>query len=509
MRIRILAILLFGVILLAGCGKSSKQSATNPEEPTLNSQPPAITPQPSIDPGPQFAQPQLVDVQVTREICMESEGDRFCTMYYPVVGLGYTDLAGNLQTPTGMEALADAVDAYNQEVYTRQLYALQELKIAERHPDSTSEAFTDAKAHVTRSDSYVLSLYEHTAADYGWFELQHSYIGYTWDAQTGEALGFTDIFTDPEALPTTLLPLLEQAYPELSFYESAGEMLSQSIQEQDGQLCFALGYEGVHLFMADYWIAPSSTPLHLVLSYQDYPTLVKAKYQTAPDSWMICPEYDQQILLGDMRVQLQWEMTEDVDVLWTISVNDRSLSELFYGYEPECYILHKDGSYYLYLTVPAGDISANTNIYELTPQGAVLISEENLAIAYNSPMNPDHLAMQTNDLVCPGDFILVPWGWYSVDADGMPVLESGYGLVSRPLVTNCNLELRVTSIEDPVAHMDTATVDQGTQLMPFRTDMATYLDFLDEDGNAYRLEINEFSDDMQVPGYPDLDEMFS
>lgn len=456
----------------------------------------------------------LLGLSMQAEMLMESNEKGCCSVQYPCLTLGYTDFSGDFRNQEDAEVLCDALDTYNHEAHIRQTQIMGDLKQALPGGTENTELYAQTNVFVTRSDALVLSFYEQQTSNGLLPPGQVVRRTYNLDGRTGICLGFDDVFTDTAALPALLSAAFAQAYPELPLPTDTETLIREALENGDERLGFALTYGGVYICAEGYWLAPSPEGPMLLLSFADYPELVRKEYQVSPGRWMRRPEYDVDTLTADgLRLQLHWQTAEELDDLeglWTATVNgEHALSCSFYGQEPVCHVLQAEKGAYLYLEIPSGGVSARSQIYRITENGLVQAAMLDWAIKSDSPLDPNHMAMVSDELIYPGNLMLMVWGWYGIDENGMPMLSEGYGLMSRPLVLNEDVEVMKVSLQNPEATEGTVTVWAGTQLTPFRTDLETYLDLMDEEGNGYRFTIDGFSDDMKLPGYPNPDELFS
>ncbi|MBR2062470.1 MAG: hypothetical protein IJ969_04050, partial [Anaerotignum sp.] len=158
---------------------------------------------------------------------------------------------------------------------------------------------------------------------------------------------------------------------------------------------------------------------------------------------------------------------------------------------------------------PAGDISMVTDIYEITSNGLKKIGNLPLAMHSSVNLNPDRLFMDINDMLYAYDIMLMPYGMYRVDDDGMPVLlEDTFGVTGTDMVGKETFRIYMTDPKDASVEEGFTTVAQGIILTPFRTDMETYLDLFTEDGRAIRLTIDGWYDEMNIHGFGTLNDGF-
>jgi len=476
-----LLVLILCTGMLSGCAGSRKKVSAPADTKPIFTTPVTDPTQPTEPVQIPMTKPTVIDLSVVWAMEVVTQAEESCYLEYPVLELGYLGMDGSIVSEQPLEGLAAALADYNQDVMTRQ----QQTALQLINDPQAAMPSLEVRAYVTRNDSQVVSFYEQITEQHDWGVAYLRYRAYTFDTQTGNQLTAQDVFMDPDALATTVTEALQQEFPD-------------GAVEDPSQLTFALTPAGVRFFYED---------LQVEIPHEG---LVKPQYAQVPDSWMLKLTYDTYTQLDARNyIRLQWESGQWDDVLWTAEVNGVALTREYYGNGPDCYVICADGRYFLYVTVPAGDISCTSQVFEITQQGLVPLGEPEMSIWDKTSLNPQRIAMSLNEISYPGNFLLQTWGWFSLDEEGMPLLLSGFGVLSRPLMLNCSLELRNTFVDDPTAHAGTSTVYQGQLLTPFRTDMLTYLDFLDEAGNAYRLEIENYGDEMIAPGYPTMEEMFS
>jgi len=423
---------------------------------------------------------------------------------YPQILLGYQNWSGTYVATEGYEALNGVLDNYNAQVEARQQAELS------RTESLGGSYHSDITLQVTRNDDVVAAFAEKAFLLKDGQEQDSDWTTYNIDAKTGKMLGYTDVFPHIEELPELLARAFVDAYPELEFSYMADELIEESIREEDGYLSFALSYGCVHIYADKNWLAMSDSGQHITLSYADYPELVYEYYQTSPEKWIIKLEYGvNYIAEGGAMLSMDWTEMTDMEIRWTAVVNGRGINEVFYGYEPECYLSGINGKSYLYVKVPAGDVSMYSYIYEVTPWGLVKKDEIGAALDQETNLNPDRLRLYTNNIVYAGYMMLLPSGWYSLDGEGIPMLTEGYGLSSMTMTLLQTIEAMEVDREDPLGLVERSTLWEGTQMTPFRTDGYSYIDFLTGNGRAFRLEIDGFHDEMQFIGFGTSEDLFS
>lgn len=481
-------------VLLSGCNIS-----VTPSE-TLGSTPSTTAPQ-----SEEVTTPETTDLFVDTKSVMDRSNDVFFWVEYPEIVPGYRDFAGNV-VDSGTDALRQALKGYNENIKKQQADVEATLRAGTIYAEEDDQLFSKAEAIITRNDTAVLSFYERIETDYGYVKEGIALRGYTWDAATATPLTFQDVFEAPEALAEVLEKAFRERYGALPLRDNTAQLLQDAVEFGGRELSFALGHGCVHIFAEDQFLAAAPGALHIVLPAD----LLKEEYALDTESWMMKMPYGVTLPLGDsINASIQWYSSEDSWGELTLTANGEALTEELFNVDPSCYLVYKDGQYLLFLKEPAADVSNRSRFYEFTEDGVSFLGFADTAIREDTSLNPDRVAMNLDDILYLDNFMLLAWSFHTLDMNGMTRVDETYGLVSRDLLLNADVELTSVSAEDPTATSDTVTVTSGTLLTPFRTDMDSYLDLLDEAGNAYRLPIDEYSEDMQFPGYLDLNELFS
>jgi len=422
-----------------------------------------------------------------------------CYLYasFPIIDLGYTDEAGELHTPEGFGDLEQALSLYNQDVYEKQQAEMEWLHSAAfaiaESGDDIWEIYSQAEAVITRSDSLAVSFYEHTQQYEGQDE-QHLWRAYNIDAQSGAQLSFDDVFTRPDELPAALAHALRAAYPHLEFPSDTDALLAESMYDRDGDLCFALGYGLIHFFAADGWLTPGFGGQHITLLLSDYPSLVRSEYAALPESMMIVPEYDIEYpLIGGGTFSMGWQVDpeDEMNILWQADVNGHAVPIEYFGYAPECLLICAGGQNYLYIRIPAGDISLATEIYRIKETGLEYIGEVDFTWDDMLNLDPQHMLME-QIFIYTDQIMLFAGGLYRIGADGLPEAASDvFGLSGPPLRTQEEFRMYLLASEQADASAEPVFVSSGELLTPLRTDMRTYMDFYTEDENLLRFDLTE------------------
>jgi len=459
--------------------------------------------------------PDALDLSVGEEFTLEHVDGCFVSVQYPVLTLGYPHWDGDYQNGQGHDALDVALDNYNREIQMDQQALLNyTLRPAAQRLalEGVEELYSLAEVYVTRSDERVVSFYEAMTQCNGLIPEQQYRRTFNFNAETGKKLTFADVFTSVNDLPELLAEAFAAADPSLSASDGLAERIGLSIREEDGIVCFALANGGVHFFAEKNPLGGPVGVVHAMLTYKDFPELVKLFYRPQARSWVTRVEYDTDYILADgTPLHMTWDVPEEEsgDIQWTITINGRDRTESFYGYGPECWLVHVGHKIFLYLEEPAGDVSHCTRIYEVTKGGLMSCGQVDAAIYEQLNCSPERLLMVGSDYVSSGYTMLMTYGLYRIGEDGMPVpvREDEFGLMGPTLALKRDVEATLADRHDPNLEDGPVPLEAGVRLVPFRTDKHSYVDFLDEQGDVCRFAIDSFSDEMILNGFGTLEEL--
>lgn len=339
--------------------------------------------------------PKGLDFTVSRQFLLENINGRYVSLEYPVLELGYETLDGEWLHTDDYPALVEALSIYNKEEQDFHEGNRSILRSAANNIEGDDEAFqelyTYTDAYVTRNDTNVLSFYTFTRHFEGWVQELCDWETRNFDVKTGNNLSFEDIFTDLDELAQIVEAEIRAAYPELQFWDETGQLIDAGIRDNEGIL-FALSYEGVHIFAENQYLSGGDTKgQHIVLSYSDYPDLVKEAYRAVPQNWRMKLDYGVAYpLTPTMYLELTWGFAGSMEnILWNARVNGIDYTEVFYGYAPDCYLLCKEGRYYISMRVPTGDVTLMTNTYEVTENEILFLGTEEGVIPEDIYMSLD------------------------------------------------------------------------------------------------------------------------
>lgn len=417
--------------------------------------------------------PIQLDLSVAEELAMEDVGGCFLSIRYPVLTLGYPHWDGAYRNGQGHNALDAALDNYNREIRMDQEAMLRyTLRPAAEQMtgEGPLELYSLADVYVIRSDNRVLAFYEAMTQYTGVIGEQQFRCTFNFNARTGKKLTFANVFSDVNDLPDLLAEAFAAADSSLDPADALADRINVAIQEENGQVCFALANGGVHFFAEKNPLGGTVGIVHAMLSYRNYPELVKAFYCPAAKQWLTKLQYDTDYVLPDgTTLRMGWDIPSagDEDIQWTVTINGRIRTEHFYGYGSECWLVQVDHRTFLYLEEPTGDVSHCTRVYEITEFGRLQRGQVDAAIHEELSCNPERLLMVGNDYVSSGSAMLMPYGLYRVGEDGLPVpVQEEFGLMGSTLSLARDVEATLADQYDPTAEEGPLPLAAGTQLPP-------------------------------------------
>jgi len=361
--------------------------------------------------------PSVLPIIQSKEVVAESENGRSIYTVHPILSL----------TKNGGEeygALEDAVRNYSEGLRTEYRTNLMRLRQAAKTVNGDfTELYSQNEMFVTKSDSRVLSFYEKRTEFEGWLDTMYWWDAHTFDSQSGKELGFADVFTDPEQLPELLYLELESAYPEIEFIEETPKILKEVIGENNtAVVSFSLSPGYVNVFFTDYRFTLKHTGgHHIALSFKDYPELVKPEFRTNAVNYIFKVDYNFSYPLSDgIKLRTEYIPSDEGEGGNLICrVNGSEYSEKVYDLPNELYLIRKNGRYFLYMNVPTGDASKQTNVYEVKSDGLAFVGKADMAMAENFELDPDRIRMVR--LEGDGEQPTMIYGICKVGNGGMPV----------------------------------------------------------------------------------------
>ena len=323
---------------------------------------------------------------------------------------------------------------------------------------------------MTRNDAAVVSFFEKTRES-GLLRETRTTRARNIETASGRDLGWSDVCSDPKGLPALLDAAFRQRYPDLRFNENTEQLIRDAIEGGEN-LFFALSDGAVRVVAAEYDTVYCADGIPVSMSY------------TAQG------EYGEEIV-------------------WKLTVNGSTITEKFFPNAPECRLIRANDRNYVYLTMPASDVTMRTFVYELTADGAEKLGEAPMAMQGTTCLDPGKMQMALDELLYVEPIPLLTVGTCRVGADGMPELaREDYAIRSSAVELTNFASAPTVDLSKPDTEGEKRDVPAGTLLTAFRTDRKSYLDFLDADGVAVRFRITEFGENMELVDYGKPGELF-
>ncbi len=193
-------------------------------------------------------------------------------------------------TNEGFENLAQALDEWSGLVYSEVLamseeyasWAAENFALAET-PESFEEFYTDFGLGTQRVDDVILSFAGGHDAYVGGAHGFYSFVGYTFDVETGEIISLDRLIADDEnfqeaAIDRILSVLESEEYAEWLYddYEST----VRGMFAQDGYVSWFLNDEGIVITFDPYEIGPYAMPeIRVTLPYEEFSQYMAIKYR--------------------------------------------------------------------------------------------------------------------------------------------------------------------------------------------------------------------------------------
>ncbi|WP_029322484.1 hypothetical protein [Butyrivibrio sp. AE3004] len=460
---------------------------------------------------------EVIGVSVTEHFEAMNVPDGSGFIKFPILTIGRNDVFGetdDLKYPAE-DALRDTIDAVNS----------KEADEARSSAGSFGKGsfdrglYYDADCFVTRNDTEVVSFYVR-ACDYEDMEQsgENTFVRtYNIEAENGKILTFKDTFKNLKNLPGIIVSLLKKEYPKLDFNDNAEESISESIDDNDGDVCFALGNGFVHIFINEYVVNDRAGAYHLTLAVSDYPGLISNFYVTCPDNSLTRLDYNTDYFIKkDKSFRMEcYEAPGEEDVYWKGIVGDNTYEATYYGHAPEAYLARKNKKNYLYLNLPTGDVSFHGIIYEIKDDGIEPVPEQgdmSMTIADNTTLDPDYFLMNINNVIDGTVCFMYPTGAFKIDDDGFPVsVANEYKLSGSRVKIKESGRYNPRNIEDAANSGGMFYVTEDTEVTPYASDLKSYIDFIttdEEESRILRFTIDSFSSDMKLDNFGKLEDVF-
>lgn len=506
-------------------GQTLDASADRQSAPELTDEPstveslPEDTPEDPI-PALDVLRPLSLTLQ-TNYLDKWSEASLLCYANFDIIQLSHTE-------SQRLPALSRALNEYRNTLSesAHQAHA-ENVEMAERNfaesPDNFWGPYTNIiTLDIRRADSTVVSILGENKEYCGGIHPVSSHFASTYDSSTGEKLSLDNVVTDISALPELLEPLLREKYPNVSFFDLKGSLNSAAENNGEG-FVWTLDSQGVTFYFGQYVLASYAEGLQTVtIPFASRPELFTESYTQIPEAYtmFLSPWYPVSYDLdddGDMEEITVRAEQDESDMYHTlrITIDKKEFTDEFHAYTFTPYLVHtRNGADYLYIKSVAENDYQRLSVYDLNGDTITLVGHlwgtgfgcstgENAGAA-ELPTNPEHFLLETRM-----DLLSTTSGCrsYHVGEDGMPAADTPYYEVTTDIVLTARQELTADLINPDTGNVlkEHISVPEGSQLKLFRTDNATYMDMLMEDGQICRFQVDSASYPQTVNGISSYD----
>lgn len=416
------------------------------------------------------------------------------------------------------DTFSSLTDALQKELSSPQAEAshkthTQNAEIAARdfldHPDHFWGPYTsEVSLSVRRADSIALSVLKQDVEFTGGAHPISFYSGATFDSQSGKPLHLSDVVTDPSALPGILEPMLKAKYPNTSFFSLSDDLKSAAEKGDDG-FSWTLDPQGVTFYFSPYMLASYADGLlTATIPFAGYPELFSEAYTIVPEDYTLFFQPWKPLSYdldddGDME-EITVSGEEDENGTYTtlsVKVDQSSYDFEIYSFALNPYLVHTaDGHNYLYLKTSEENDWQQLLVYDLRKDQVSEVgrtegdsfydtcSADN-SIVRKLPTNPNSFRLSTRM-----NILSTAYGerFYKIGADGMPEPQSDtYQITSDiRLTTLQELSAVIVDPQNGTVLDAQAIIPKGETLRLYRTDKASYMDLLMEDGRICRMEVD-------------------
>ena len=419
----------------------------------------------------------------------------------------------------GFDSLKSAIKNFNDTM------ALNADQVYKNMSGGDYGVYYDEDIDVLRADAKVLSFIDNVD-QYGGATDESSSTFWNFDSQTGEAVALDEVVTDTAELPA----LLMDAIPDGTDVESLTES-SIAADIANGRLNWGIGYDGLHVILADQRTASDAYPdggtaqadgtesmtdaemmaaaaaqtstwtnlIEVTLRFADYPELFTAVFQSLPSSYGMPMEQGIPYSLtfssdGNAHtVQIKTDLSDDGysvrNVTITIDGHESGidLSGNYY-YQVHPYYLHtEDGRDFIYLNENGEDDFSSVRAVRIDDGKATDLGDFTDSLSGRYLEDPEGFRT-----ACRVDL----FGTYSayrycrVGDDGKPAaIDSLYDCQGNQRILRARRDVPVSALDAPGGSVTgEETVSAGTYLYFQKTDGSSFVDFMTSEGQVVRIK---------------------
>lgn len=251
-------------------------------------------------------------------------------------------------------ALDEGVENSKKDVLSRRDEILKDYFTPDMLEREGFEGFSmEMSSQIIRADSAFTSV-KNTYFDYAGGAHPTTVIsGYNYLTQDGSEIKLEDIFTDETSVISALHDKLNSDYPDAGFFnlDEDIKMYKFNPGEDDPELTWTLGYDGVTFYFNQYELAPYASGIQIVtLPFNDYPELYAQGVDCYSGNYITPLEPYTKTPYGDGFIEVDGVYGEYgfIDKI-AITVNDKRFEFDNRTYSLDPYIAYKDGKYSVYV----------------------------------------------------------------------------------------------------------------------------------------------------------------
>ncbi len=346
-----------------------------------------------------------------------TNGDRVDVSYQmaQVSGEAYDTLARAIaQWNTQQEA--QLLQYLDEEIEDLELFASLEAEVS--YP---SEYALSRESEVVRVDAQVISLRMFTYEYWGGVHPSYTYIGVTFDAQTGDVLALSDLIDDFDAFRTQandyILTQLNSAYSSELFYD-----YEDTVSAMWDDPVWYLDAAGITIVFNIYEIGPYAMgATFITLPYETFGDYIQDSYSALNGSCVMQLEQNTttsvSVSSDDCAIAVCSDISEGT-ISISLLVDDATIDiGDFWGQMGRSYLLRMtDGRVFVVLSADYASDDYVTFLYEITQGGAVLRARVEDADIVT--VNSDALTLRVSmDVFGSYDGVMD----YAIDDSGIPV----------------------------------------------------------------------------------------
>lgn len=404
-------------------------------------------------------------------------------------------------------ALTEAVRVYNdmhadsEQSYMDEMEQWAKEEYDEYGPDMFMGAYVEeSEFSVRRADTQVLSIVETGFTYSGGAHGMSGFSTVNFDVETGKEIALESVVTDMNSLPEILATEILEKYPDITYWtdtlaETFQEYISPTDAEYAPEFTWTLDYEGVTFYFGNYEIGSYADGLQIVtISYKEYPEVLNSVYFSDVnnnyvlkliDAWSGSDvDINSDGVTDYISVNRNYSSEPGVDYSesFDVTVNGNTYTHEFYCYDLETYFVKSGDNHYLYVKRRIENDYESVCVFRVTENSVEYVDE--FGGGFQSFTNSlDFEVTKRMDLL--STYFAVARCY--VGDDGMPVEKGGVYEVINELTITSTVEIPAELVDESGNLTgEQFTFLPGTDFTLQRTDGATYVDVLSEDGKWCR-----------------------